>query len=41
MAVDGGLLLQTVSLCRVNIGFGLCGASFGGGLVGEGFLLFD
>src|ERR1700733_15418441 len=38
-AVDGSLLLQTGGLCRVDIRFGLGGASFGGGLVGEGFLL--
>jgi hypothetical protein len=41
IAVDGSLLLQTGGLCRVDIRCGLGGASFGGGLVGEGFLLFD
>lgn len=41
IAVDGSLLLQTGGLCRFDVGFGLGGAGFGGGLVGEGFLLFD
>src|ERR1700722_672027 len=40
-AVDGSLLLQTGGLCRVDIRFGCGGAGFGGGFVGEGFLLVD
>jgi hypothetical protein len=40
-AVDGSLLLQTGGLSRFDVGFCLSGAGFGGGLVGEGFVLFD
>ncbi|HEY0227671.1 MAG TPA: hypothetical protein VGC05_15040, partial [Mycobacterium sp.] len=40
-AVDGSLLLQTGGLSRFDVGFCLRGTGSGGGLVGEGFVLFD
>jgi hypothetical protein len=40
-AVHGSLLLQAGGLSRFDVRFGLGGAGFGGGLLGEGFALLD
>jgi hypothetical protein len=40
-AMVGGLLLQPLGLGCLDVGFGLSGAGFGGGLLGARFALHD